>query len=107
VSDSDYPWEVIPDPSGGYVIRFPDLPGCMSQVEGLYHVNGTAAEIRDLWLATAREAGMAIPTPGTRNMEIRLQGQKLRAIAAEVRDWRAAYVDSEAAIQNIERLVGG
>lgn len=66
--DSDYPWEVIPD-AGGYVIRFPDLPGCMTQVERLQGVGNVAADIRDLWLETAREAGMAIPEPGSYERE--------------------------------------
>ena len=104
MSDSDYPWEVIPDPSGGYTLLFPDLPGCMTCVETLYHVGNTAAEIRDLWLATAREAGMAIPEPGTHNREVRLREQILRAIAIEVRDWRAAYQDVEAAMLTYEQL---
>jgi hypothetical protein len=43
----------------------------MSQVENLYHINSTAAEIRDLWLATAREAGMAIPEPGSHEANVR------------------------------------
>ncbi len=30
-----YPFNVIAEPEGGYVIVFPDLPGCMTQVETL------------------------------------------------------------------------
>lgn len=82
MSDSDYPWEVIPDPSGGYTIHFPDLPGCMTCVETLYHIGNVAAEIRDLWLATAREAGMAIPEPGSYEANVR----RLRELERAVRD---------------------
>lgn len=78
--DSDYPWEVIPD-SDGYVIRFPDLPGCMTQVERLHGVGNVAADIRDLWLETAREAGMAIPEPGSHERE----NERLRELDKEVR----------------------
>lgn len=85
MSDSDYPWEVIPDPSGGYTIRFPDLPGCMTCVENLYHVNNTAAEIRDLWLATARDAGMAIPETGSYEAKCKRLRELERAVRAIMR----------------------
>lgn len=46
-------FEVTPDLEvGGYVIVFPDLPGCMSQCERLRDVPGVAAEIEALWLET-------------------------------------------------------
>lgn len=125
MTDSDYPWEVIPDPSGGYTICFPDLPGCMTCVENLYHVNSTAAEIRDLWLATAREAGMAIPEPGSyeaKGKNMRRENRQLRKlrVACEVyfrRDANsgkfyapAGFTQSPAsqnALGVIDRLLGG
>lgn len=58
-----YPLRVDPDPDGGYVIDFPDLPGCMTQVDRLSEVSTAAEEIRTLWLRSAYEQGFDIPEP--------------------------------------------
>ncbi len=59
-----YPFRVIPSRDGvDYVIEFPDLPGCMTQVESLDDVGQVADEIRTLWIETAFEDGDAIPPP--------------------------------------------
>jgi antitoxin HicB len=60
---SDYRFTVSPDPDGGYVIEYPDLPGCMTQVESLDEVSGAAGEILELWLDAARASGFHIPEP--------------------------------------------
>ncbi len=60
----EYPFNVIADPDGGYVISFPDLPGCMTQVDSLEQVGPTAEEIRTLWLETAyAQEELEIPRP--------------------------------------------
>lgn len=59
----DYRFDVIADPDGGFVIRFPDLPGCLTQVERIEDVGAAAEEIRTLWLETAAEAGQDLPGP--------------------------------------------
>ncbi|MCC7367232.1 MAG: type II toxin-antitoxin system HicB family antitoxin [Chloroflexi bacterium] len=59
----DYPFEVLADPEGGYVIRFPDLPGCMSQVETLDELPRVVDEVRSLWIETEYELGNHIPLP--------------------------------------------
>ncbi|HEU5423935.1 MAG TPA: toxin-antitoxin system HicB family antitoxin [Nitrolancea sp.] len=62
----EYPFEVRVDPDGGYVVAFPDLPGCMTQVESLDEVGPMAEEIRTLWIETAYDQGLEIPTPSCR-----------------------------------------
>ncbi len=59
----EYPFDVIAEPEGGYVISFPDLPGCMTQVESLAEVGPMAEEARSLWIETAYDHGMTIPSP--------------------------------------------
>jgi predicted HicB family RNase H-like nuclease len=59
----DYPFQAIADPDGGYVILFPDLPGCMTQVETIDEIGPAAAEIKELWLETEHERGAEIPLP--------------------------------------------
>lgn len=58
-----YRFDVIADPDGGYVIRFPDLPGCMTQVEDIDEVGPAADEIRALWIETTFDLGQDIPLP--------------------------------------------
>lgn len=59
----EYSFDVVVDPDGGYVIRFPDLPGCMTQVERLEEVPSAAKEARTLWIETEYAAGADIPLP--------------------------------------------
>ena len=59
----EYSLRVIADPDGGYVIEFPDLPGCMTQIEHLDEVGSMATEIRELWIETEYELGHDIPLP--------------------------------------------
>lgn len=57
-----YPFTVQPE-DDGYFIEYPDLPGCMTQVDTEDGVLPAAREIRDLWLDTAWETGRPIPVP--------------------------------------------
>lgn len=59
----EYPFNVIADPDGGYVILFPDLPGCITQADTLEDVITMARDARELWIETAYEDGMDIPLP--------------------------------------------
>lgn len=57
-----YPFTVQPEETG-FFIEYPDLPGCMTQVDREDEVLPAAREIRDLWLETAWETGRTIPMP--------------------------------------------
>lgn len=59
--ESLYPYRVEPDEEGGYVVVYPDLPGCMTQVEDAAEIGPMAEEIRELWLETAHAHGMPVP----------------------------------------------
>lgn len=58
-----YPFAVEPDPDGGFFVSFPDLHGCMTQVERAEEIGTAANEIRVLWLETAYAQGLEIPEP--------------------------------------------
>lgn len=58
-----YSFRAIADPDGGYVIIFPDLPGCMTQVESVDEIVPMAEDARRGWIETAYEHGMDIPLP--------------------------------------------
>jgi predicted RNase H-like HicB family nuclease len=62
-SKPNYAFRVEADETGGYAIVFPDLPGCMTQVEDVAEIGPAAEEIKTLWLETARDHGMPIPPP--------------------------------------------
>lgn len=57
-----YPYTVVND-DGSFFIEFPDLPGCMTQVEDARDIAAMADEIRTLWIETEYERGAAIPEP--------------------------------------------
>jgi antitoxin HicB len=59
----EYPFQVIADPDGGYVVVFPDLPGCMTQADSYEEIAVMAQDARALWIETAYEHGREIPLP--------------------------------------------
>jgi antitoxin HicB len=59
----EYPFQVLADPDGGYVIVFPDLPGCMTQVDRVDDIGPMAEDARRGWIETAYERGMEISPP--------------------------------------------
>lgn len=58
-----YPLHAVADPEGGYVVIFPDLPGCMTQVDSVNEIGPAAEEARRLWITTEYEEGEEIPLP--------------------------------------------
>lgn len=58
-----YPLHVIADPDGGYLVEFPDLPGCLAQVESLEEVGPVAQDIFRAWVESAYEQGLEISSP--------------------------------------------
>jgi predicted RNase H-like HicB family nuclease len=58
-----YRFNAIADPDGGYVIEFPDLPGCLTQVETIDEIPEMAEEARRLWIEATYEDGQEIPLP--------------------------------------------
>ncbi len=59
-----YPFQAIADNEvGGYVIIFPDLPGCMTQIDSLDELPHMAEDARTLWIETEYEDGDPIPLP--------------------------------------------
>jgi antitoxin HicB len=62
----EYPFAVSPlseDEGGGYLIEFPDLPGCMSDGATLEEALRNGADAVECWIEAMREAGRPIPAP--------------------------------------------
>jgi len=61
--EREYGIVVHADPDGGYVVEFPDLPGCLTQVDHLAELVENANEARELWITSAFERGLPVPEP--------------------------------------------
>lgn len=49
---------------GGYLVEFPDLPGCVSDGESVDEAIANGMDAKQAWLAVAREQGRLVPEPG-------------------------------------------
>ena len=59
-----YRMELIPDAAeGGFVVSFPDLPGCLSSGESLEEALRNAEDAKHEWLLAAMEDNIDIPAP--------------------------------------------
>lgn len=59
-----YKMEIIKDSDeGGYVVSYPDLPGCLTCGDTLENAISNAEDAKKEWIQTALEEKIAIPTP--------------------------------------------
>ncbi len=50
---------------GGYLIEFPDLPGCLSDGETIEEALANGMDAKSAWISAMREAGRPIPSPSS------------------------------------------
>lgn len=65
--DFDYPFELRPldkEEGGGWLITFPDLPGCMSDGETPEEALVHGRDAVDAWIVAAKKANREVPQPG-------------------------------------------
>ena len=66
-SSTDYPFAIRPlseADGGGYLIEFPDLPGCMSDGEMVEEAVANGEDAKRCWIAAMKETGgRPIPPP--------------------------------------------
>lgn len=90
----NYPFEVkplSPDGGGGYVIRFADLPGCMSVGQTVEEAIANGRDAFQAWMQSAiadgaqipRPDGVAAPAKFVQRLPKSLHAQLLRAAASE------------------------
>lgn len=61
-----YRMEITPDTAeGGYAVRFPELPGCLTCGETLEAAVKNAEDCKREWLTAALEQGIESPEPVT------------------------------------------
>ena len=66
VSETEYRFTIRPlttEEGGGYLIEFPDLPGCMSDGETIEGALANGADAKRDWIAAMRQAGRQVPVP--------------------------------------------
>jgi predicted RNase H-like HicB family nuclease len=56
-----YPMTLSPDPDGGFVVEFRDLPGCVTQAETVEDALRMADDAREAWIRVAYEHGDPVP----------------------------------------------
>jgi antitoxin HicB len=64
---TDYPFELRPlsdEEGGGWLITYPDLPGCMSDGETPEEAMANGKDALAAWIKAAAETGREIPEPG-------------------------------------------
>ncbi len=60
----NYTMEVIEDPTeGGFVVSFPELPGCITCGQTLENALTNALDAKKAWLEAALEDGLVIQEP--------------------------------------------
>jgi antitoxin HicB len=63
----DYPFTIShlsKEDGGGYLIEFPDLPGCMSDGETIEEAIDNGQDAVSSWMQAAKAADRVIPKPG-------------------------------------------
>lgn len=63
----EYPFTLRPlsaEDGGGWLIEFPDLPGCIADGETPEEAIAAGREAKAAWIAAMREAGRDVPAPG-------------------------------------------
>lgn len=64
--EMSYRMEIVEDrEEGGFVVSFPDLPGCITCGETLENAIANAADAKKAWIEAALEEGVEIPEPNS------------------------------------------
>lgn len=68
----EYPFSITilpPEEGGGYLIEFPDLPGCISDGETIDETITNGKDAMVCWIETAKRYGDEIPQSSPRSSE--------------------------------------
>ena len=58
-----YRMEILEEEDGGYFIKIPDLPGCMTFCDDFDQINKTIEDAKKAWLEMSIEGNLEIPEP--------------------------------------------
>ena len=80
MKDTEYPFHVRPlstEEGGGFVIEYPDLPGCMSDGETIEEAIANGKDAVKGWIETCKKLGREVPLP---NQQVSYSGRLLLRI---------------------------
>ena len=82
MSETEYRFTVRPlreEDGGGWLVEFPDLPGCMSDGETIEEAIANGEDAKRCWIAAMIEAGRPIPPPSIEPTESHSGKWQMRA----------------------------
>ena len=81
-----YRMELVKDPDeGGFVVSFPDLPGCITCGETLEAAVANAADAKRAWLQAALEDGLPVREHYSGQFKLRIPKSLHRSLAEHAR----------------------
>jgi len=97
-NELEYSCEIRPlskDDGGGYLITFPDLPGCMSDGDSIKEAIENGKDAVNCWLEAAKERGQYIAQPKTK-----YSGQFVQRIPKSLHARLVAFAKNEGVSMN-------
>ena len=85
---------------GGYYVRFPDLPGCITTGKDLNDALAMAADVLPLWLITAEDAGETVAAPSDLRSILHEENDIVTLVQADTVRYRAMN-DNRAVRKNV------
>lgn len=76
-----YPFTIrplLPEEGGGYLIEFPDLPGCMSDGETIEETIRNGKDAMEGWLLACKKLNRKVPKPSLPKTESAYSGKVLQ-----------------------------
>ncbi len=102
-----YEMVVTPDPTGGYVARIPDLPGCMTQGSTIQELLENLEDAKRTWLEDALASGEEITEPAREfsgRVLVRMPRSLHREIAQRARQERVSL--NQFIVYHLARALG-
>ena len=94
-----YTFDIAPlsqDDGGGFLITWPDLPGCMSDGESVDEAIANGRDAFKMWMETHVEQSRDIPQPGS----VGSSGKFVQRVPKSLHTRLAAYAKSEGVSMN-------
>jgi len=91
---------LTPRAEGGYTVRVPDLPGCITSGQDLADALAMAADAANLWLCAAEDCGDPIPEPSAYDVTPYEAGEIPTLVRVDTIAYRAA-TDNRAVRKNV------
>jgi antitoxin HicB len=95
----EYTFDVAPlsqEDGGGFLITWPDLPGCMSDGETIEEAITNGRDAFKMWMETTIEQHRPVPTPGSGGSS----GKFVQRVPKSLHIRLAAYAKSEGVSMN-------